>query len=219
MRVVVALSVACAACGFQPSPGTQTGDDAPAGTHDAAILDAPGHVFLDAPPKVFMDAAPCNDDDHDGVCNDSDDWPCGAKPAAPANHIELMDNGGHTDFKLTNIALGGTGTLAVATPGAAVRIQLDYNLQDSACADCIDQLEIGWHPAGQRAGCIYDDDVPEQGGRQGSINTTAFTAPAAPGVYELRINIGQNYSCTYQGAHAWWGGAEPPDSLGKVCVH
>jgi hypothetical protein len=218
VRVIVALSVACVGCTFQPSQGTQSGGDAPAGTHDAAILDAPGHVFLDAPAKVFMDA-PCSDDDGDGVCNAVDDWPCGAKPTAPANHLELTDNGGHTDFKLTNIALGGTGTLAVAAPGAAVRIQLDYNAQDSACADCVDQLEIGWHPAGQRAGCIFDDDVPAQGGRQGSINTTAFTAPTAPGVYELRINIGQNYSCTYQGAHTWWGGTEPPDVVGKVCVH
>jgi hypothetical protein len=218
VRVVVALSVAWAGCTFQPTQGTPVAGDAPAGTHDAAILDAPGHVVLDAPPKVFMDA-PCGDDDGDGVCNAVDDWPCGAKPAAPANHIELVDNGGHTDFKLSNIALGGTGTLAVAAPGAAVRIQLDYNAQDSACADCIDQLEIGWHPAGQRAGCIFDDDVPEQGGRQGSINTTAFTAPTAPGIYELRINIGQNYSCTYQGAHTWWGGTEPPDVVGKVCVH
>jgi hypothetical protein len=218
VRVVVALIVASAGCGFQPSQGTQASSDAPIGTHDAAILDAPGHVFLDAPPKQFMDA-PCGDDDDDGVCNAVDDWPCGAKPTAPANHIELTDNGGHTDFKLTNVSLGATGTLAVAAPGAALRIQLDYNAQDSACADCIDQLEIGWHPAGQRAGCIFDDDVPQQGGRQGSINTTAFTAPTAPGVYELRINIGQNYGCTYQGAHTWWGGSEPPDVVGKVCVH
>lgn len=214
----MALIVAGGGCGFQPSQGAQAGGDAPAGTHDAAILDAPGHEYLDAPPKLVMDA-PCGDDDADGVCNAVDDWPCGAKPTAPANHIELADNGGHTDFKLSNVSLGGTGTLAVAAPGAAVRIQLDYNAQDSACADCIDQLEIGWHPAGQRAGCIFDDDVPEQGGRQGSIDTTAFTAPTAPGVYELRINIGQNYSCTYQGAHTWWGGNEPPDLVGKVCVH
>jgi hypothetical protein len=163
VRVVVALIVAAGGCGFQPSQNTQAGGDALPGTHDAAILDAPGHVVHDAPGKVFMDAPPCADDDDDGVCNAMDDWPCGAKPSAPPNHLELTDNGGHTDFKLTNLALGGTGTLAV--------------------------------------------------------NTTAFTAPTSPGVYELRINIGQNFSCTYQGAHTWWGGNEPPDVVGKVCVH
>jgi len=214
----VALSVATlTSCTFAPSQSTTSTGDAPAGTHDAAFLDAPGHVFMDAPAKVFMDA-PCPDDDGDGVCNAVDDWPCGAKPTATANHVELTANGGHTDFKLTNIALGGAGTLAVAAPGASVRIKLDYNATDTACADCVDQLEIGWDPIGRRAGCIFDDDVPAQGGRQGSIDTTAFAAPTAPGVYALHINIGQNFSCTYQGANNWWGGTEPTDIIGKICV-
>lgn len=216
MRVVLALTVAVlTSCTFAPNQSTTSPGDAPAGTQ----LDAAGQGVLDAPAKVYLDAPPCADDDGDGVCNAVDDWPCGAKPAAIANHLELTDNGGHTDFKLTNIALGGTGTLAVAAAGASVRIQLDYAASDTACNDCVDQLEIGWDPAGRRAGCIFDDDVPAQGGRQGSIDTTSFSAPATPGVYALHINIGQNYSCTYQGANNWWGGTEPPDIIGKICVH
>jgi len=212
----MALSVAVLTnCTFAPSSSTSQPGDAPGGTHDAGL---DGHVVIDAGANVVMDA-PCADDDHDGVCNAADDWPCGAKPTAPANHLELTDNGGHTDFKLTNIVLGGASTLAVASPGATVKIQLDYSATDTACADCVDQLEIGWHPTGRRAGCIFDNDVPAQGGRQGSVNTNSFNAPTTPGVYDIRINIGQNYSCDYNGATNWWGGAEPPDSIGKVCVH
>jgi hypothetical protein len=201
-----------AGCGFQPQSSSDV--------HDAAGPADALKVYDDAPPaKVFMDAPPpCDDDDGDGICNAVDDWPCGGKPSAPANAVELMDNGGRTDFKLAAISLSGQGTLAVVNHGAGVRIQMTYAAKDSACDDCEDQLEVGWHPVGDRLGCILDRDVMNDGqAHTGTINNTAFDAPEASGTYELRIHIGQKLQCN-EGGNDWYLGHEGTDVIAKLCV-
>jgi hypothetical protein len=86
---------------------------------------------------------------------------------------------------------------------------------DLACPVCSDQVEIGFVP-GSRVYCAYD--ATPASGAMGS-STRSFTAPAAPGLYDLRFNLGQNYSCAYMGASDWWNGP-PPDRrrFGAVCV-
>ena len=39
--------------------------------------------------------------------------------------------------------------------------------------------------------------------------------------YELRIELGQNFSCNYQGATGWWDNLTPAAShtIAKLCVH
>jgi hypothetical protein len=204
-------------CGFQPQAASEVHIDAPPGV----TVDAP-KIYEDAPPaKVYMDAPPaCADDDEDGVCNTVDDWPCGAKPPAIATSITLTDNGGKTQFKLSSIGLDGQGTLVVANHGSNLRIQMGYSATDSACDDCEDQLEVGWHPTGARLGCILDRDVPNDGDAHAStIDDTSFTAPTAHGTYELRIHIGQKNHCD-DGGNVWYGGNEPgvDGVIAKLCV-
>lgn len=201
-----------AGCGFRPQiipdDGQKDGD---------AVREPDAKVFEDAPPKVYMDAPPCADDDHDGICNDADFWPCGVNPESIANHVELTDNGGQTDFKLTSIAIEGQGTLVTAAHNSNLRIQLHYVATDSACTDCEDQLEVGFDPAGNRLGCVFDTDVPFGTTLIGDINDTSFTVPSAPGVYDLHIHIGQKLHCNDNG-NTYYGGTEGPDVIAKLCV-
>lgn len=48
----------------------------------------------------------------------------------------------------------------------------------------------------------------------------AIRTPGTAGVYDLRVNLGQNYSCTYNGATGWWGGTPSTSrTIAKLCVH
>lgn len=174
-------------------------------------------VVMDAP-KVVMDAPPCADDDDDGVCNVVDEWPCGPAPAAMGATHDLYANGTLSHFALSQIAIDGQGPLVTAMHGTVVRVQMHYAATDDACSNCRDQLEIGWHPTGHRAGCLLDRTVPQGTTHTGDIDDTQLHAPTAPGVYELRMQIGQNFSCNANNADDWWGSAEPADVIAKLCI-
>jgi hypothetical protein len=210
VRLVV-LTVALGACTFQPRAA---GTDAPAGqTHDARI-DAPvdaASVAIDAPPDA------CADDDGDGICNGADDWPCGAKPTAP-QAIVVSSPGAATVATLSQIDVNG-GQLVVAAPNAQVAVAFHYELDDTACpGNCIDQLEVGWVP-GDRAGCVFDNGVSKTFGASGDASGT-FAAPGVRGVYDMRVGVGQNYSCNYNGADTWYHGQPAASTtIAKVCVH
>jgi len=199
------------ACSFQPRAAvTGGGDDAAPGDgvrHDAAIDARPP----DAPPDA------CSDGDSDGVCDDVDDWPCGARPPSPPSTV-VSSPGSQTTATLTTISVAGT-QLVVATPNQALAVSFHYKITDTACpGDCVDQLEVGWVP-GDRAGCVFDQAVDQHGGEQGSAAGT-FQAPGMAGLYDMRVAVGQNYSCTYQGAHTWYHGQPAASTtIAKVCVH
>lgn len=170
-----------------------------------------------------MDASLCGDDDHDGICNIDDHWPCGLMPTAPLTTIELVVNDGATDFNLTQIAINTTGTLVVAPRNTSFRLQFDWDATDTACADnCRDQLEVGFHQqgsatTGHRSGCAIDQVISTQNGTAGEVDTTAYKTPNSTGVYELRIHIAQNYSCTYNGANDYYRG-EPTMVMALFCL-
>jgi hypothetical protein len=130
------------------------------------------------------------------------------QPAAPAAPITI-----------SQVALDGTGRLAVATPGEMISVAFHYDIDDTACPQsCVDQIEIGWVP-GRRDSCPFDDTVPKQTGAQGNVNTQ-IRAPNMPGIYDLRANIGQNLSCTSNGANNWWNGTPAASrTFAKLCVH
>ncbi len=207
---LIGLALVCwvggAGCGFKPvantGDDTQPMIDAAAGSIDARSLDAP-----------------CADDDHDGICNADDTWPCGAEPASPPTTVSMMSNGTKTDIELTAIKIDGMAQRVVAAPGSTLHVVLSYAITDTACAECRDQIEIGFAP-GNRTGCVFDAGVPNPGGATGTVDDSTMTMPMTAGSYDLRANIGQNFSCTYMGATNWWAGA--PDNtrtLAKVCVH
>lgn len=216
MRVVIALALALAACSLEHGwPRSIDGGngsnvdppDAPVAVVADAAIDAPP----DAPP-------PCTDDDDDGVCNDDDNWPCGAKPTAPGSTMMISGNNGESRLTITMVNLDGTGRLAVATPGENMNLTLRYDLDDTACPQaCIDQVEIGWETGVGRIGCVFDNTVPPQNGVAATVNVTV-RAPMTRKVYDLRANLGQNYSCGQ--TSNWWGST--PDAsrtIAKLCVH
>lgn len=202
-----------AGCSFEQGvlPG---GGSAPA--DGSVAVDAP--VMIDA--VVTPDAPPCDDgdDDRDGVCNGDDDWPCGAKPADPAAIVMFVNNAGATETTITQATLDNTGRFAVGMAQKMMMLRFDYAIEDHACTNaCIDQLEIGWVPGGRTA-CLFDAPVPKRGGASGAA-MAQVRAPSAPGVYDLRVNLGQNYSCNHAGASGWWGTTPGPQkTIAKLCV-
>lgn len=205
--------VCLAACAFSPA---QAVGDGPARAIDAPIQnipDAPGVTVADA----FVPPDACVDVDGNGVC-DTAQWPCGDLPSQPDATVTMYANGTQTHFTLSQIAIG-TNQLWVGTLGSQLAVKLHYDVTDTACSQaCVDQLEIGW-VAGDRTGCLFDQTVDQGDGLSGSANTT-MTLPTTPGAYDIRTNIGQNRSCTYNGAHTWWNG-QPDDTrtIARVCVH
>jgi hypothetical protein len=206
-----------AACSFEHAVpvsggGSNNGSDNPIAP-DAAVV-----VMIDA--GVDAKPPPCGDDDGDGVCNAVDDWPCGAKPPAPQATLSWSRNSGKTTIEIANVSLDNTGAFAVATAQEMLSLHFDYVITDTACdSNCIDQLEIGWVPGG-KISCPFDDEVSKQNGEAGSVSTSV-RASTNKGVYDLRVELGQNYSCWYNGASGWWGGQAPSTSrtIAKLCVH
>ena len=189
-------------------------------------IDEPRAQATDAPPADVtadptVDAAPpCPDDDHDGVCNAVDDWPCGPKPAAPAASIASSESTATTSLTLSGFAFSDGSRFAVVAPDAAITVHFDYQWADSGCViGCIDQIELGYTP-GNRFGCAFDATVPPLGTLlSGTVGTYAMTAPATPGVVELQFGIGQNNSCLYHGAINWFLGTPgAADTVAYVCV-
>jgi hypothetical protein len=215
------LAVGLAACSFRPAPAGSSGDaggpgDAPGGPIDVAQpTDAPG---VTPPRDAPVDA--CPDSDGDGICDAVDDWPCGVKPAAPGPTLTMTANSGKTVFVLTSIDVDGMGQLAVVAAGTTPHLGFHYQITDTACSQaCDDQIEVGWAPGG-RVGCPFDSAVSKSGGAMGTITAYAMPVSATSGVYDLRANIGQNFSCTSGGATDWWASAPAADrNLAIVCVH
>lgn len=222
VRLLVGWSVVLAACSFDhgiPVPGGGGNNpDAPVTSPDAPVV-----VPVDATTVLPVDAkpadAPCSDADADGVCDNVDDWPCGAKPTDPGTMMTMTGNSGATSMKLTQVNLDSTGRYAVAMPQENLSITFSYQISDTSCpGNCVDQVEIGW-VSGGRSSCPYDAVVSKQNGASGNISTMIRT-PTNPGVYDLRANIGQNFSCTYNGANSWWGSTPGTNrTIAKLCVH
>jgi hypothetical protein len=223
MRALVLALIA--ACSFSPSPATSTAptQDGDIATQDDAAATEPHHDAMLAPqdgPKQH-DAPPdaCPDSDDDGICDDQDTWPCGAQPTAPPSTVTMTMNGDATKIVISNIVVDDKGQQIVAAPGTTVGVSFHYAITDTACSgNCDDQIEIGWIP-GHRQSCPFDAAVSKSNGASGDITTT-ITLPSGSGEVDLRGNIGQNYSCNYNGANDWWNGAPGSNrTLGNVCVH
>lgn len=211
MRGLVVLPLLAAGCSFEHG---LLPDDDHASPPDAAVP-ATG----DAPLADASVQPSCDDDDGDGVCNEDDDWPCGGKPDAPPASVTLVVNDGKTRVTITLVTLDIQGQRAVARPNENLQLTFTFSIRDTACGgNCRDQIEVGWVP-GNRLGCPFDNAVDKQDGAAG-VRTTSIRAPNQVGVYDLRFDLGQNYSCNHDGANTWWNG-EPPASqtIAKLCVH
>lgn len=208
-------------CHYQaPAVGDDVETDAPqadgptADTSQPACADSDGDSVCDAD-----DACPGSDDnadaDGDGLADGCDDWPCGSLPAAPPAAVTV----GNTTWgaTLSNVSFGGS-TRTVATRNTDVSLTFDYSIHDSSCTgNCIDQIEVGII-TGKRQKCPFDQAVPKGQNVTGS-KTATLRIPDAPGVHTVRYGLGENFSCTANGANNWWLG-EPADShtIAIICV-
>ena len=161
----------------------------------------------------------CPDADGDGVCDAVDTWPCGPAPTSPGATLTMTGNSGATSVALTTMSFGAGGQLVVAAPGASVTYTMHYQVTDTACpGDCIDQIEIGF-VTGSRYNCPFDAAVSKASGASGTISTT-IKVPTTAGSYDIRTNIGQNFSCTSGGATGWWNATPGATwTVAKLCVH
>lgn len=190
-----------------------------------ACVDSDGDTVCDAV-DTCATADDLVDTDADGVPDGCDDWPCGAKPAAPLAHVTSshQSNQLSTTITLSDTMLaagsfgnGAQGQFMVASPGATIALMTRYSIVDCICPGCRDQIEYGF--AGHRLGCLYDANP--QGNGECALETTGavtrtFTAPTTPGAHELRFNLGQAFEC---GDTTGW--FSPPASsltIAHVCV-
>jgi hypothetical protein len=220
VRYLAVMTLVVGACGFEgqgelptPMPGDKPDAAEPIPTIDAAMPP------LDSPPRDPCDGD--GDDDGDSVCNSVDQWPCGEEPTDQlSNSITMTHNGNETRIVLDQIQINTRSEqFVVADGGSSFQLAARYSIDDTACpGNCIDQIEYGFMPS--RRGCLFDETVDRNDGARGDFQKSwNLPRPTTPTVYELRVAIGQNYSCTYNGASGWYLGAPPAAyTIAKVCV-
>ena len=248
MRSLLLLTLATSACSFAPA-GANPGPEGDAAPPSDTPPDTGPCVGPDSDNDGTVDACdPCpldnpDDPDGDGICtsvdtclagNDladadgdtipdaCDDWPCGAKPAAPATSVTWMTS--NENVTLSAVDIAGQGQLVVATPGQSLAMTANYSIVDCQCTNCIDQIEVGFIPGGKEA-CLYNGN-PQGASMSGcstpttGTQTRSLTAPSTVGtVFQVRFNRGNDSSCQNNGA--WWANVPPGDgnTVALVCVH
>jgi len=241
-----AVLVMVAGCSFgAPLGGAPAGDDVgddggpgvPPDADACAGPDGDGDGVGDACDACPMDNP--NDSDGDGVCNSADacaagddgadadndgvadacdDWPCGAKPSSPSSVVTWATTDENVTLSLIDVA--SQAQLAVVTAGSTFDVGAAYSIIDCQCPGCIDQIEIGVFGVGKQA-CLYNGN-PNGNGNCTSptvgVASRTITAPATPGVYELRFNRGNDTSCQNNGD--WWANVAPGtgNTFALVCV-
>jgi hypothetical protein len=117
---------------------------------------------------------------------------------------------GDTSTTISNVSLNSGPVQITAIPGAAVTVNLTYNLvqgntQGGDCPGCIDQLLVGFVNTTPTT-CVYDG----QPGPNGTGNQQAvpfnLTAPSTPGRYYIVFAKTENYVCQ----------PSPPSNLGSA---
>lgn len=156
----------------------------------------------------------CVDDDADTVCNELDDWPCGARSEDPGDEMDVFDLGGGRSWGADDIVIGDARRV-VARPNDVFDIDFSwkFRLYCGGQSQCRAQLEIGHE--GTRTSCLFDGDVASTAENTGTADTT-YRAPAMAGVYEIRLNVGRRSSC---GTNGWYGG-DPGErsTIAILCV-
>ena len=217
-----ALAIVClSGCGFTRN-GSQPVDGAP-GTADVRT-DGRGSDSGSGSADAFVPIDACIDVDGDGVCDDVDDWLCGATPTPPGATIMETRTGGRgtaMTITLSAIDVSGQGQLVNATPGAGLAVGFHYVLHENRCTgNCIDQIEIGYDMTGGRRGCGYDGTVNHVNGVTGTVTGFALTAPTTAGVYQIATDVSQAANCGT--SSDWWPDGTQPDpswTIALLCVH
>lgn len=212
MRLICLLAIWSTACRFdlpEQEPVPDAGDDAGTG-----CFDADGDTICDADDKCAG-----HDDrvdvDGDEIVDGCDDWPCGVKPNAPGE--QMSDSGSEGRSWAATFINIGDNRRAVVTAGQPFNARFQWGLLIDCGAgqsSCRAQVEVGYGTT--RSSCIFDDNVPEKTFISLNFNGQ-LTAPATPGVHELRLNAGRATACGT--GTSWYGGDPGPDStIAILCV-
>lgn len=209
------------ACSFSSPRGSQAddgGDDDNGGDDDT---DPPMCAADDDKDGVCNDADKCaghddrKDADTDGIADGCDDWPCGLKPNDPGGAMSDSGSEGRSWYAaFINI---GNSRRALVTAGQPFDAQFTWSLLincGGGQATCRAQAEFGY--GAMRAGCLYDNNVSDEQLRVSTFDGQ-LTAPATPGVHELRLNAGRATDCGT--GTSWYGGDPGPEStIAILCV-
>ncbi|HWO24554.1 MAG TPA: hypothetical protein VNO30_37685 [Kofleriaceae bacterium] len=207
---------AAAACSFSAPNGGDDGDDTGGGDDVPGCADDDGDTVCNTADKCAA-SDDRQDVDADGAPDGCDDWPCGTRPDDPGD--SLLDNGSDgRSWAASKIEIGMSRRI-VLSAGQPYNVRFDWGLfffcgfNQSSCRA---QTEIGY--GATRTGCIFDNNIPDRQLIGNTYSGPALTAPATPGVYELRINAGRRSSCG-DSAQPWYGGDPGGDStIAILCV-
>ena len=196
--------------GGAPATSTQSAGGGGGDACGPGAPDADGDGVADA-----CDACPGENDTKDA---DGDSTPDGCDPCPLDGPNANVPNAvtAHPEITISDATLGGgPGNVALVAPGSSVPIAFHWEIEDCTCPNCIDQIEVGAVPGGPLF-CAYDGNPPCGSSAQGNY-AGSFFAPAQPGVYMVRIGLGQDYYCDL--GTTWWQGVPGDDrTLGAICV-
>lgn len=204
MRLASVLSILLAGCGFDGPAAQSTPTDAAGGDSGSSGSDSGSGSGCDA------------DADGDGVCDANDDWPCGARPAAPGSA-----NGGDFDanWSASDVDVAGTSeSLAVVAANTDFTVDFLYRIYvecpGGTDGQCNSQLEIGTEQILLRCATSVMTENDEVRLRIGTAAPT-LQLPARATPYQIRLNLGVAQDAC---ASSYTGGGPDSDPIALVCV-
>lgn len=216
MRGPILALYVVGACGFSPSVNFDP-VDAP-NVRDAVHVDSGAGSGSGSGSGSAQPTCTTGDDDGDGVCNGSDDWPCGAKPNPPEDfHI----TGFGYDYRDANVKIDGQNKLAVIEPGTAFSVDFDYTLTVPCQTGTTCHVVIETGTQAGKQGCGSEKDVVGQQVLVFQIGSTGGHAQknltvGTPGQYRILSDGSKATACGTN----WIQGSPSDDfTLGFVCVH
>lgn len=200
MRAVVALLVGLAGstgCAFDPvGTGGAATDDAQDSDATSSSIDAPTPTPIDAPTPT-VDAA-CGDLDRDGICDDQDDWDCGA--VRPSVAFPATAGSGRVEDSVVALQ----GPTAQVQPREGIGIGVNVGGAQSGA------YRIG-EAGGRYLGCVRGN---------ATLPTTTWLAPILFNAQDAVT--GQPVALVYQHTSScgtgWMGGAPSSPIIGYYCV-
>lgn len=128
---------------------------------------------------------------------------------------------GASDGPVTIIGAEITGqhsNQAHVAPGATFGLHFFYNIVDTGCPTCLDQIQVGFANA-LPVICAYGGE-PGAGGAAGITNETynlQLTAPTTDGIYYIAFDRSQARECP---TTAWWSGTPQPNQyIAAIAVY
>lgn len=180
-QIVVGIDEDAQGCAYNGIPGSFPGDagsgvvtmTAPSDPGLYTIRQSIGQMFTCADAEAQYENAPP-----------------GEAAAIATLRVVNPDNAG---LIFNNVMLAQTGENLLVIPGQTFELAADLQVwSQSSCPGCIDQVVIGIEADAQ--GCVYNG-IPNVFPGESSAGTVMLMAPAEPGVYDIRRQFTQHFTC------------------------